>query len=884
MPRVWDKLKGKLSHRPATPPPARPVSAADTSSAPATSAHPDESSHTSQLTPFDGIKSTAQLPVAAEPEAEASSEEEQQSVRNAVWHAAYEKLCEEEEDLVRAYEKTILKLRVLHGGSLPQNPPSSADKPEKWQIIQDGIKIGLERTEKEAKIKRQMGEVVRLADNVRGLISSATKHSPEAALAWSCFCLTAEVCANLTLFILKGTVLTRRFKILANPIHESAAQRDGLKYIAFKMEWYWHLTDILFPSKGSAAHHAGLEGKLKESVISLYKKCLSFQLRSVRVYHQSRVLTALGDFVKYMDWADQVQGIKDEELKVERMCQQFNNEQFKQILQLIPESIHEFLDAFQDWTAKQEDEECRSLVAKSIPSITKQNIMERKGQLFTTCCDWFFRSNEFQTWQSSEMQNILLITGGPGRGKTMLLCALIEWLQDYRGLAYFFCVATDSTVNSQTAILQGLIYAIILKVPGLLEHVRQNKDGLKLQGENLETALFNTLKAILTDPLMTDGIIVIDALDECHGSISRILKLIHTTSSSKAKWVISCRPNETKVETELSSNHPGFLHTKLDDELPSDAVDEFVRREIDEFSSLWVDEEPEPTTIEEICSELVEKAGGTYLWVSLVLSDIRRELENTEIFTSVLSFVGKKVKEKPASLTAMYETMMKEVNDNSDSSFYRDLLKLVYMVFRPLTLREIQYMSAKREIRDIKSMDRLKRLIVQRGSFLSYSAELGTITFVHQSAKDFISERGSDAYLGILSDCYQLDHIDLFRRSVCVMSELLHKDMYKLRHPGRRISDIDRPEPDPLAPMAYSCLHWLEHFMLAIFPHLTDFTDAKQVYFSDCAPVATEFFSAYSLNWLEALSLLGSLSKGIPMLRDLKHSLVRPLNLTLKNI
>lgn len=634
------------------------------------------------------------------------------------------------------------------------------------------------------------------------------------------------------------------------------------------MEWYWHLTDILFQAEPSASQHIGLEGKLKDGIISLYKKCLSFQLRSVRVYHQNRVLTALGDFVKYDDWADQLQSIKSEELKVETMCQQFNESHFKKSLQLIPESINNFLDAFQDWSEKKEDEECRALVAKSVPSITKQSIMERKGELFTTCCDWFFESKSFQAWRTSSSQNILLVSGGPGRGKTMLLCALIEWLQDYRGLTYFFCVATDSSVNSQIAILQGLIYAIILKVPELLKYVRQNKDGLKLSEDNLEIALFNTLKAMLMDPLMSDGIIVIDALDECQGGINRILKLVHMTSSSNAKWILSCRPQETKVEAELTANHTGFLHLSLDDELPSSAVQEFIHRELDHFGSLWADEEPEPATINQIKSELVEKAGGTYLWVSLVLSDIRRELERTEIFTSVLNFVEKRVREKPVSLVAMYDAMMKQVNDDHDSSFYKDILKLVFVVFRPLTLREIQHLSKKREIRDIRSMDRLRRLILQRGSFLSYSAELGTISFVHQSAKDFISERGYDDDVGVLNEIPQLGHVDLFNRSVRVMSELLHKDMYNLQHPGRELEDVEPPDPNPLDQMAYSCLNWLEHLMHAA-PTYLDYVDL-----SDCAQLAMQFFSSHSLYWLEALSLLGHLSEGIRMMQSLRNTIV----------
>ena len=171
MSRVWNKFKNKL----------RPEASNSTQS--------DESTST-QIIPH--------VVTVTEPEAEASSED-QQNVRNAIWNAAYEELYEEEEDLMKAYENTILKLRELHGESALQGETPANGKPDRWRHIQEGIRIGLERTEREAKIKRQMGEVVRLTDSVRGLISKATKHSPEATLAWSGFCLTAEVRSSIIL-------------------------------------------------------------------------------------------------------------------------------------------------------------------------------------------------------------------------------------------------------------------------------------------------------------------------------------------------------------------------------------------------------------------------------------------------------------------------------------------------------------------------------------------------------------------------------------------------------------------------------------------------------------------------------------------------------------
>ncbi|KAG9239806.1 hypothetical protein BJ878DRAFT_390943, partial [Calycina marina] len=81
---------------------------------------------------------------------------------------------------------------------------------------------------------------------------------------------------------------------------------------------------------------------------------------------------------------------------------------------------------------------------------------------------------------------LLWIRGDPGKGKTMLLCGIIDNLKEAAGtasapsgclLTYFFCQATDQRINSATAVLRGLIYLLADKQPALLKHVLKEYDG-----------------------------------------------------------------------------------------------------------------------------------------------------------------------------------------------------------------------------------------------------------------------------------------------------------------------------------------------------------------------------------------------------------------------
>ncbi|KAF7502486.1 Vegetative incompatibility protein HET-E-1 [Endocarpon pusillum] len=57
----------------------------------------------------------------------------------------------------------------------------------------------------------------------------------------------------------------------------------------------------------------------------------------------------------------------------------------------------------------------------------------------------------------------------------MLLCGIVDELRKSAAemglLSYFFCQATDSRINSATAVLRGLIYLLVDQQPSLISHV-----------------------------------------------------------------------------------------------------------------------------------------------------------------------------------------------------------------------------------------------------------------------------------------------------------------------------------------------------------------------------------------------------------------------------
>src|SRR5205809_2763132 len=114
------------------------------------------------------------------------------------------------------------------------------------------------------------------------------------------------------------------------------------------------------------------------------------------------------------------------------------------------------------------------------PRDDKKRIEETKGGLFQDSYRWILDNVDFQRWYHDQQSRLLWIKGDPGRGKTMLLCGIIDELQRSIAktdpLSYFFCQATDARINSATAVLRGLLFLLLSQQPSLISHIRKRYD------------------------------------------------------------------------------------------------------------------------------------------------------------------------------------------------------------------------------------------------------------------------------------------------------------------------------------------------------------------------------------------------------------------------
>ncbi|KAF6803761.1 beta transducin-like protein het-e4s [Colletotrichum sojae] len=82
------------------------------------------------------------------------------------------------------------------------------------------------------------------------------------------------------------------------------------------------------------------------------------------------------------------------------------------------------------------------------------------------------------------------------------------------------------------------------------------------------------------------------------------------------------------------------------------------------------------------------------------------------------------------------------------------------------------------------------------------------------------------------------------------MSNTLRRNIYNIHEHGIALGDICVPTPDPLASVRYGCVYWGDH----VIDESAGQQQTGQVY---------AFITQHFLHWLEALSLLRSMSEGI---------------------
>ncbi len=430
--------------------------------------------------------------------------------------------------------------------------------------------------------------------------------------------------------------------------------------------------------------------------------------------------------------------------------------------------------------------ECLHALFVTNPLDDISRIQTDKDNLLEGSCSWIFGDMTYTEWLNSEESQVLLVHGGPGMGKTMITIAMVAELStrleqsdsSNSVLACFFCDNKDINTNNAVAILRSLLYQILCQQPKLFCHIQDEykKQGSQLlNSRNALQTLWRILQNMLLQSTLNRVYFVVDALDECDPeSRETLLRLMEvytgkdktgSTAGSATKWILTSRNNEVDIN-EAFINSPD-ISLENNSASVDHAVSRYIGWKVDRLLEKKRYSEEQRDVVLKV---LKEKAGGTFLWVSLACAELNKTFKTNGTIRRALDRL-------PRGLAEMYTQILDEAfaDDASDGAdITKEILKAVVVAIRPLTLYELA-VAADIPKEDWNDGSSLKEYVSQCRSLLTVRTDVErkngrgvliqniTVHLVHQSAKDFLTSSKCKLFL---SPELAEEHGNMTRRSI----------------------------------------------------------------------------------------------------------------------
>ncbi|XP_028412087.1 uncharacterized protein LOC114534812 [Dendronephthya gigantea] len=225
---------------------------------------------------------------------------------------------------------------------------------------------------------------------------------------------------------------------------------------------------------------------------------------------------------------------------------------------------------------------------------------------------WLF--DKLSNWFGSEESRVLILTAGPGVGKSVLSAKLCELFGERGQLAaHHFCDFRNSDSSNPHRILQSLASQLCDNVEGFRDKLTEI-----LRREHSRDSLPDEFRVLLNDPLHAldrhdPMLIIVDALDESKTEEkSEFLDLISERFCELPDWIkifISSRP-ELQVRKILEHLHPWEI--RPDNEDHNHDIELFVRHRLPDFDDYSI-------------RSVLSKCEGSFLYAYYLVSELKEK-------------------------------------------------------------------------------------------------------------------------------------------------------------------------------------------------------------------------------------------------------------------
>ena len=401
--------------------------------------------------------------------------------------------------------------------------------------------------------------------------------------------------------------------------------------------------------------------------------------------------------------------------------------------------------------------------------------------------------------------------------------------------------------------------------------------GLYSQWEKLILGPLSRLDSVVfPDPI----VIVVDALDECNNEddISLLIKCFAAASSIESvalRIFVTSRPEQpTRLGfTDISPNtHQDFILHDVEKSIVDQDLTLFYQHTLARTdrryhlnSSLLSNE-----TIE----SFVKRSCGLFIHAVTVCRFIHEGRQLASERLSLLVAAGNAMSKPERQLDQIYTTVLAHslINEHDPESaasiqaLFRRIVGSIIVLSDTITPGDLSILLDEPSHHIRSTLHCLHSVL----DVPEEQEEAKSIRLLHPSFRDFLldPDRCIEKAFHINADATHSALLDCCLR---LMKKHLKRNMCNLERPGTRTRDVPRIHIDKSIPfpVQYACRYWVHHL--------------QQSKIDPCSHAGIlEFFHNSFLFWLETLALLGRLSDGVKMIRQLEEKLA-PVSATTGN-
>lgn len=452
---------------------------------------------------------------------------------------------------------------------------------------------------------------------------------------------------------------------------------------------------------------------------------------------------------------------------------------------------------------------------------------------------WLTQRQDYMDWigryRNSSKTKTYYLTGLPATGKSSLAVVVIDHLQSLQEYCQYHFFSSDHQAKRTAAYcLRSIASQLAQKSMEFRQRLVKlhRESGLTFVSENHSFSMIweKIFEGILFRMSFPGPLFwVLDAVDEADSPIVLISHLMKVQSLTPIRFFLTSRPMKMPstfienistcalTEMETLGDIRAYINSVVRDALPNDAHVQ-----------------------EDITRQMLMKASGSFLWVKLALKTLQDSWHTQDDIRKALT-------EVPRGMEQLYEKMLKTVEIQSPRLLLmtKRILTWASCCWRPLSIAELEIALEP----EFKGFVKLQDTIVQIcGHFIS--VENSRLTLIHLTARQFLfSDRnGVPAFIQsryghehIAITCLKYLSTDNWRRVFKSIEKGIPKGTDDSRVDRLLLIENDHPF------LGYAVRYWAYH------------VSKSSVDSQDLLDSIHSFFARFSLVWVEAIALSGSL-------------------------